>query len=481
VPISWTGLGPELLVAIDRAAPRAVRSQLEEGLRAAIRSGRLEPGEKLPSSRELARAIGVSRGLVTECYQQLQSEGYLHSEVGSATRVAAAAAALPPVQTPPAAKPLPMAVDFIAGVPDLASFPGSDWLWAQREAFRQAPTHAVGYGDPAGAAELRIVLASYVRRVRAADVDAGQVLVCSGFAQGLSLTLAALTAGGIRHVGFEDPGYDRAVETTAHRAGVTAVPIPVDSRGINVGALASSSAQAVVVSPAHQWPTGVVLAAGRRRDLVAWAAQVDGFVVEDDYDAEFRYDRDPVGSLQGLAPDRVVTIGTVSKSLAPALRLGWVLSPAELTEPITAGKRDADRGTPTLDQARPSPPDAIRPLRPAPATDAYALRRPPPHLDRGVGGTGAAGPSFRSGRRVPRRGAPAGPGQRGTRHRGGSRPWCRAVRHESTPCLRADPAAPAGARVRQSLRPSHPLWHSRRRRSAALVGPGVESPALSHP
>ena len=221
MPISWTGLGPELLVAIDRAAPRAVRSQLEEGLRAAIRSGRLEPGEKLPSSRELARAIGVSRGLVTECYQQLQSEGYLHSEVGSATRVAAAAAALPPVQTPPAAKPFPMAVDFIAGVPDLASFPGSDWLWAQREAFRQAPTHAVGYGDPAGAAELRTVLASYVRRVRAADVDVGQVLVCSGFAQGLSLTLAALAARGIRHVGFEDPGYDRTVEATAHRAGVT--------------------------------------------------------------------------------------------------------------------------------------------------------------------------------------------------------------------------------------------------------------------
>jgi GntR family transcriptional regulator/MocR family aminotransferase len=343
-------LGPELLMTIDRAAPRAVRSQLEEGLRTAIRSGRLEPGEKLPSSRELAHAIGVSRGLVTECYQQLQSEGYLHSEVGSATRVAAAAAALPPVQTPPAAKPSPMAVDFIAGVPDLASFPGSDWLWAQREAFRQAPTHAVGYGDPAGAAELRTVLASYVRRVRAADVDAGQVLACSGFAQGLSLTLAALAARGIRHVGFEDPGYDRAVETTARRAGVTAVPIPVDSCGIDVGALASTSAQAVVVSPAHQWPTGVVLAAGRRRDLVAWAAEVDGFVVEDDYDAEFRYDRDPVGSLQGLAPDRVVTIGTVSKSLAPALRLGWVLSPAELTEPITAGKRDADRGTPTLDQ-----------------------------------------------------------------------------------------------------------------------------------
>jgi GntR family transcriptional regulator / MocR family aminotransferase len=108
-------------------------------------------------------------------------------------------------------------------------------------------------------------------------VDAGQVLVCSGFAQGLSLTLAALAARGIRHVGFRDPGYDRAVETTAHRAGVTAVPIPVDSRGIDVGALASSSAQAVVVSPAHQWPTGVVLAAGRRRELVAWAAEVDGF------------------------------------------------------------------------------------------------------------------------------------------------------------------------------------------------------------
>jgi len=349
VPISWTGLGPELLLVMDRTAPRTLRTQLEEGLRAAIRSGRLEPGERVPSSRELARAIGVSRGLVTECYQQLSGEGYLYSEAGSATRVAGAASTRP-TSTPAAPLQAALAVDFVAGLPDLASFPGSDWLWSQREAYRQAPTGLAGYGDPHGAGTLRTVVAAYCRRVRATAADASRVVICNGFAQGLSLTLEALANRGVRRVAFEDPGYDQTVEDTARRAGVRATPVPVDDRGINVETLASSNAQAVVVTPAHQWPTGVVLTADRRRDLIDWARETQAFVVEDDYDAEFRYDRSPVGSLQGLAPDLVVTIGTVSKSLAPALRLGWLLCPGDLVEPITSLKAIADRGTPTLDQ-----------------------------------------------------------------------------------------------------------------------------------
>ena len=357
MPITWTGLAPELLVEMDRSAPRALRTQLEERLREAIRSGRLEPGERLPSSRDLARALGVSRGLVTECYQQLNSEGYLQSEVGSATRVASsvssAAASRPPRTTPTvslAGAAPRLEVDFVAGLPDLASFPGTDWLWAQREALRQAPAATVGYGDPAGTEELRSVLASYLRRVRAADVGMRQVVVCGGFAQGLSLLLGALADRGVRRVAFEDPGYDRSIEETARLGHVTAMPVRVDDSGIDVEAVAAADVQAVVVTPAHQWPTGTVLAPERRRQLVAWARDTGAVLAEDDYDAEFRYDREPVGSLQGLAPDRVVTIGTVSKSLAPALRLGWLLCPEWLVETVTKHKMVADRGTPVVDQ-----------------------------------------------------------------------------------------------------------------------------------
>ena len=357
--IQWSGLGPELLLRLDRDGDQPLRSQLETGLRDAIRDGRLHAGERLPSSRELARELGVSRGLVQECYGQLLSEGYLDSRVGSATRVAPSAfpGAYPVRGSAPAGPPAPaprLIADFRSGVPDLASFPRGDWVWAMREACQQVATADLDYGDPRGSSVLREVVAGYLRRVRAAAADPDNLIVCTGFAQGLNLVLQVLDQLGVGRVAFEDPGYgDVETSTSVRSAGLTgaqAVHVPVDDLGVDVAALAASGARAVVVTPAHQSPTGVVLAAARRQALVEWACRYDAFVVEDDYDSEFRYDREPVGVLQGIAPDRVFTLGTVSKSLAPAVRLGWVIAPPALAGAVAGAKEAADRGTSGLDQ-----------------------------------------------------------------------------------------------------------------------------------
>ncbi|WP_030207724.1 PLP-dependent aminotransferase family protein [Streptomyces sp. NRRL S-87] len=350
MPLEWSGLSPELLLVIDRDSGEPLRSQLELRLRDAIRTGRLQIGERLPSSRELARVLGVSRGLVQECYAQLQAEGYLVTRVGSATRVAAGAGVPSTPASPPPASPSPLVADFRYGVPDLNSFPLADWLWATREAARTMSTAALDYGDPRGSAALREVMAGYLRRVRAAAADPERIVICSGYAQGLGLALSALARTGIRTVAYEDPGSPATISSAAASAGMSAVPVPVDERGIDVRTLARTDARAVVLTPAHQWPTGVALAPERRLALIEWAGRRDAVVIEDDYDAEFRYDREPVGALQGLAADRVISIGTVSKSLAPALRIGWMLCPPALTELIVGHKQSNDRGSPTLDQ-----------------------------------------------------------------------------------------------------------------------------------
>jgi GntR family transcriptional regulator/MocR family aminotransferase len=349
MPVEWAGLGPELLVTIDRDSGTGLRAQLEDQLRAAIRGCRLAAGERLPSSRELARALGLSRGLVQDAYAQLQSEGYLTSREGSATRVAEAAVH-PESPAPRAIAPeqprYPVA-DFRHGVPDLRLAPREDWAWAIREVCRTAPDAAFDYGDPVGEPRLRAVLAAYLRRVRAVAATPDQVVVCTGMAQALGLVLRAVSAEALA---FEDPGAVTSTAEQATAAGMAAVPVPVDEDGLDVAALAASGARAVLVTPAHQWPTGVVLAGHRRQELIAWARACDGVIIEDDYDAEFRYDRDPVGSLQGLAPDRVVSLGTVSKSLAPTLRIGWLVAPDRLLPALAHGKRVADRGGPGLDQ-----------------------------------------------------------------------------------------------------------------------------------
>jgi GntR family transcriptional regulator/MocR family aminotransferase len=349
VSVQWSGLGPDLLLRLDREVAEPLGAQLERELRDAIRSGRLSAGERLPSSRGLAHELGVSRGLVQECYAQLQAEGYLSATTGSATRVASVArdAGSPAPRGTPA--PGRLLVDFQAGRPDLTTFPRQDWLWALREVSRTAPADALGYGDPRGVSDLREVLAAYLRRVRGAVADPERIVICTGFAQGITLVLRALAAEGVRAVAVEDPG-DVDQQAVARRASLDAVAVPVDEQGVVVAALAATSARAALLTPAHQSPTGGVLGPGRRQELVDWATERRATIIEDDYDAEFRYDRDPVGALQGLAPEHVAMLGTVSKSLAPALRLGWVVCPARLVEPIAQEKELTDRGSPALDQ-----------------------------------------------------------------------------------------------------------------------------------
>ncbi|MBO0832889.1 MAG: PLP-dependent aminotransferase family protein, partial [Actinobacteria bacterium] len=232
--VEWTGLGPELLLRLDRQAREPLGSQLQQELREAVRSGRLSEGERLPSSRALARELGVSRGLVLECYEQLEAEGYLSAQLGSATRVATRTR--PPSALVAAAVPPPRpAIDFRPGVPDLASFPMRDWLWALGRAGRELPTAALGYGDPRGSVALRNVLASYLRRVRGGSADPERIVICAGFAQGINLVLCALARHGPRRLGVEDPG-DPDHHAAAQSAGLESVPVPVDERGVQVEA-----------------------------------------------------------------------------------------------------------------------------------------------------------------------------------------------------------------------------------------------------
>jgi GntR family transcriptional regulator / MocR family aminotransferase len=376
--IEWSGLSPELLVRLDRSAAEPLRTQLEASLREAIRGGRLRAGERLPSSRELAHDLGVSRGLVQDCYSQLLAEGYLTSRTGSATRVAdlsshpagqreashQAAAGQPatgpamglPAVPAPSRRPAepPLIADFQPGVPDLSSFPRSDWAWAVKQACTEVAAADLGYGDPRGSAVLREVLAGYLRRVRAAAASPAQMIISTGFAQGINLVLRALAREcGVTRVAFEDPGYGSPQDDETVRAalsvGLDVSYVPVDEQGLVVGELVTSGAQVVVVTPAHQSPTGVVLSPARRHALTDWTRQ-GGYVIEDDYDSEFRYDSEPVGALQGLAPDQVFLLGTASKSLAPAVRLGWVHAPAPLAPAVAAEKEMSDRGSCTLDQ-----------------------------------------------------------------------------------------------------------------------------------
>ena len=367
--IEWSGLSPELLVRLDRSASQPLRAQLEASLREAIRGGRLRAGERLPSSRELARELGISRGMVQDCYGQLLAEGYLTSRTGSATRVAgisgqragdqpvAGQAVVSSSAASSGRHPSepPLIADFQPGIPDLSSFPRTDWAWAIKQACTQAAAADLGYGDPHGSPMLREVLAGYLRRVRAAAASPARIIISTGFAQGINLVLRALARqGGVTCVAFEDPGYgsaqaDETVRATL-AAGIGVTYVPVDEHGLVVSELAASGAQAVVVTPAHQSPTGVVLSPARRHALTDWARRGGGYVIEDDYDSEFRYDKEPVGALQGLAPDQVFLLGTASKALAPAVRLGWVHTPSSLAAAVAAEKEMSDRGSCTLDQ-----------------------------------------------------------------------------------------------------------------------------------
>ncbi|WAZ20099.1 PLP-dependent aminotransferase family protein [Streptomyces cinnabarinus] len=340
----------EVLLPAAAAPARARGRALQAALREAVRSGRLAPGTRLPSSRDLAADLGVSRGLITEAYEQLTAEGYLRSGRGAGTWVGGAVRSARPRARDLAPRSPGARADFVPGTPDLSLFPRAAWAAAQRGMLAELPHQDLGYPDPRGLPRLRTALAELLARRRGVVADPERLVVVSGVAQATTLLGFALHARGMRTVGVEDPGSPQHNALYA-AAGVTTVPLPLDDDGLAVDPLRASGVRSIVTTPAHQYPTGLAYSARRRAELLDWARSVDGFVLEDDYDGDFRYDRAPVGALQGLDPERVAYAGSVSKSLAPGLRLGWLLVPEALADEVVERKRTMDLGHPTLDQA----------------------------------------------------------------------------------------------------------------------------------
>jgi GntR family transcriptional regulator / MocR family aminotransferase len=333
----------DLHLDLSAAPGRSLRARTEHALREAVRSGRLAPGTRLPATRALAVELGVSRGVVVDAYAQLAAEGYLHTRRGGGTTVAEAAPATE-------AMPAPVIPDGRAGgpalrydlqpsLPAIDGFPRAAWQTALGRVLRELPDARMGYGHLQGEPELRAALAASLARTRGLRTTAANVVITNGTRHGtLPLLWRLLAARGVRRVGIEDPGWRRLHQTLAE-AGLEAVPVPVDDDGLDPDGLRRQRLDAIAVTPAHQYPTGAVLAADRRATLVAWARERGAFLLEDDYDAEFRYDRQPIGSLQGLAPDLVAYCGSASKTLAPALRVAWLVLPTAL-----ASRLDDERG-----------------------------------------------------------------------------------------------------------------------------------------
>ncbi|WP_395362794.1 PLP-dependent aminotransferase family protein [Streptomyces sp. YH02] len=377
----WATFGADL--HLELRGPR-LRAGLMDALREAVRSGRLEAGTRLPSSRSLAADLGMARNTVADAYAELVAEGWLTARQGSGTRVARRAdprradprradprradprraeprrpgarrtepgraeprrpeprpgggpAAGPPARALP--RPSTPAHNLKAGTPDLASFPRAEWLKAYRRALLAAPNEAFGYGDPRGRIELRTVLAEYLARARGVYARPERIVVCAGFVQGLMLIGQVLRSRGVRDVAVESYGLGLHAGLLTG-AGLGTPVLPFDEHGTRVeesGPL--GSAGAVLMTAAHQFPLGGALPPDRRAEVVDWARASGGFVLEDDYDGEFRYDRQPVGALQGLDPERVVYLGTASKSLAPGLRLAWMVLPESLVGEVVAAK-----------------------------------------------------------------------------------------------------------------------------------------------
>ncbi|WP_084718351.1 PLP-dependent aminotransferase family protein [Streptacidiphilus carbonis] len=353
----------DLHLDLDLDGPGGVRASLTDALREAVRSGRLTPGTRLPPSRSLAADLGVARNTVADAYGELVAEGWLSARQGSGTRVAQRVArndggrrtkrAAKPVRRP--ARPEPFAPfhtsnGFYAGCPDLSAFPRAAWLAAARRALATAPNAAFGYGDPRGCLPLREALAEYLARARGVRTDPERLVVCSGFTQGLSLLSRVLRADGVRTLAMESYGLHVHRELVT-ASGLATTPLTVDQHGAATAQLTTHRhSGAVLLTPAHQFPTGVPLHPDRRAAAVDWAAATGGLVLEDDYDGEFRYDRQPVGALQGLDPERVVYLGTASKSLAPALRLGWMALPEHLVDRVVTAKHAGERHPSVLDQ-----------------------------------------------------------------------------------------------------------------------------------
>lgn len=340
----------ELLLSVTRDSQRTLGRQIEEQLRSQIRGGSLRPDAQLPSTRDLAQQLGVSRPIVVAAYEQLAAEGLLVSRPGARPRVASAMAPRRAHRVESESAETEPRLDFRPGIPDLAAFPRGAWLRATRDALRTLPIASLGYTEPHGALVLRQALSDYLARVRGVISDPSRVLITSGWAQGRTLLLRALKARGAQRVAIEDPCFVDA-RAAVRTLGLTLVPVPVDEHGMQVASLDRLRVDAVIVTPAHQYPSGVLLSGERRAALLEWVRRTDGIVVEDDYDAEYRYDRAPVGAMQALDPERIVYAGSASKILAPGLRLGWLVAPPKLAEAVRAQQTLSDFGVSRIEQA----------------------------------------------------------------------------------------------------------------------------------
>ena len=342
--------GADFLQLSRAAAPvRGLTGWLADAIRAAIIDGRLQAGAPLPATRLLAGDLGVSRGVIVEAYQRLADEGLVSARAGAGTRVLGVSRPGSAERPGPALLPerwrARAEIDLSPGVPDLSGFPRAAWLRAEKLVLEQASVADLGYGDPRGSQWLRAELAGWLARTRGLRADPGDIIVVTGVAQALALLAQVLRDVG--EIAVEDPGSRGARDELAYW-GLRPAPVPVDEHGLQVGALGEQ--RAVLLTPAHQFPTGVVLAPRRRRDLLDWAAGADALIVEDDYDAEYRYDRAPVPALQASAPGLVAYAGSTSKTLAPGMRLGWLIPPSRLHAELVEAKHASDLGSPALPQ-----------------------------------------------------------------------------------------------------------------------------------
>jgi GntR family transcriptional regulator / MocR family aminotransferase len=342
---AWAGSGRDLLLYWDDRT--GVRRGIEHALRTAIQTGRLKPGTILPSSRLLAVDLGVARNTVADVYAQLIAEGYLDAVPGSRTWVRELPAHPEPLAAETRSPPVP-AYDLTPGRPDVGLFPRAQWAKTAAAALAAAPASMLSYGDARGAPQLRSALAGYLGRARGVGADPGNIVVCTGFTQAIELLARIHHHGTVFAV--EDPTLPATVKSL-QRHGIRIHHLPVDDEGARTDQLFSiEGCAAVVLTPAHQFPIGVPLSTRRRIAAIRWAHQAGGIVIEDDYDGELRYDREPIGAIQGLAPDHVVYVGTTSKTLAPGLRLAWMVVPQRFRAPLMTEKEFADRHSAILDQ-----------------------------------------------------------------------------------------------------------------------------------
>ncbi|MBM7789321.1 MocR-like pyridoxine biosynthesis transcription factor PdxR [Tenggerimyces flavus] len=338
----------DLLIELRRDVNDPLHRQIAAAIRAGIQARRLRLGMALPPTRQLAATLDVSRGVVVEAYQILVAEGYLTSRSGGYTRVAVGPQ--PEPATPRAEPTNEASIDFSSCRPDVSRFPRAAWVRSVRRVFNETPSELLGYLPGRGVPQLRVALAEHLNRVRGTNAHPDNIVVCNGYTQGIALLFQVLKWMGAKRIAVEDPTSDDDAVPAARALGLEVVGVPVDEDGIRVDVLARTAANAVVLTPSHQWPTGGVLPPESRAAVLGWAADRGALVIEDDYDAEFRYDRAPIGSMHGLAPELVMYMGTASKTLAPGLRLGWMVLPQNLVDLVAEAKVTADRGTPTTEQ-----------------------------------------------------------------------------------------------------------------------------------